>query len=264
VSRRAAWLTAGVLAGVACALIVFVLFKAGGREVAPVTPAPSGSYAMVTATGSRAGTPEPDPTTSAPATSSPTQAPPYSQAGLPVHIYLPTIGVDAAVATYTADDAAAGVDGTTGQPCLVDGVITCVDPPLNDTVYWQQGGANGVGYGDQPGEDSQGNVYLYGHAGVRGTGAVFDNLGQLQPGDTFEVTTTLGILTYQVDEVWNVDKNDYTSDPRIIDQVPGRLLLVTCDHRAGAELVNGGYAANNLVASTHVVVGAAKPLPDDG
>jgi hypothetical protein len=135
-------------------------------------------------------------------------------------------------------------------------VITCIDPPTADHVYWQVGGIDGVTYGDMPGTESNGTVYLYGHAGA--DGAIFNHLADLQPGQTAEVETAHGIVTYRVEEVFTVPKDAYSTDPRIVEQSPGRLLLVSCDHSDGAA-VAGGYAIDNVVARLQAE--GAQPLP---
>ncbi|MDR0592109.1 MAG: hypothetical protein LBG60_02385, partial [Bifidobacteriaceae bacterium] len=98
--------------------------------------------------------------------SSPAGGVPPGQAAAPRRLRIEALGIDAPVLAYTAEHAKAGRDGLTGQDCYLDGVITCVDPPTPDGVYWQVGGIAGVTYGDMPGAESAGTVYLYGHAGV--------------------------------------------------------------------------------------------------
>jgi hypothetical protein len=69
---------------------------------------------------------------------------PAGQAAQPLRLAVEAIGVDTEVLPYTAEDAAAGRDGLTGQGRYEDGVIVCVDPPLADAVYWQRGGLDGA------------------------------------------------------------------------------------------------------------------------
>lgn len=156
---------------------------------------------------------------------------------------------------YTAQEAAQGYDEVADTPCLVDNVIVCVDPVSYTDVVWQQGGQNGVGPGATPSSAAQENAYLFGHSDSTGT-AVFSRLSDLRTGDLVEVTTTSEVLTYTVQEVVDVAKDDYTSMPQATTQVPGRLLLVSCDHRTGADQIDGGYSARNIVvvaqlATTH-------------
>jgi hypothetical protein len=186
---------------------------------------------------------------------------PFGQAAAPTRLEVAAIGVDAAVVPYTADEARAGHDGLTGEPCYQDGVIVCVDPPSITQVYWQRGGLDGVVNGDMPGTESRGTVYLYGHAGGAGAGAVFDLLPDLAVGESALVTTANGVVTYRVEEVFAVPKDQFSTDPRVTGQVPGRLLLVSCDHSPGAG-TSGGYAVDNVVAVLQVVsAGPVTPAP---
>jgi sortase (surface protein transpeptidase) len=185
--------------------------------------------------------------------------PRWGQAAEAVRLEIPSIQVDAPVAPYTADDARAGRDGLTGQTCYQSGVIVCVDPPTVDGVYRQRGGQDGISFGELPGMDSPGTVYLYGHAGTRGGGAVFDRLPDLGAGDEALVTTANGVILYTVEEVFTVPKGDFPTDPRITGQEAGRLLLVSCDHSPGAD-TSGGYATDNVVAALRAV-SAAPPAP---
>jgi LPXTG-site transpeptidase (sortase) family protein len=175
------------------------------------------------------------------------EPPPPDIASQPTHLTVSAIGIDAEILPYTVDDARRGMDGLTGEPCYVDGVITCVDPPSMRLVYWQVGGQAGVEYGDMPGADSRGTVYLHGHAGDPAEQPVFNNLPSLKAGDTAEVSTAYGVFTYVVQQVRNIPKSDYPNDPQMLEQVPGRLLLVTCFHGEGATTV-GGYSTDNTVA----------------
>lgn len=164
----------------------------------------------------------------------------------PLRLSVTALGIDAEVSPYTVAEAARGTDGLTGARCLADGVITCVDPASPGSVVWQVGGTAGVAFGSEPGTDSAGTVYLYGHAGA-GTAAVFDDIERLKPGDEAVVTTANGKLTYRVQRTIITAKSAFASIPEAIDQVPGRLLLISCDHSAGATLSNGGYSTGNLV-----------------
>jgi hypothetical protein len=200
--------------------------------------------------------PSPSPSPSPSASEDPPPASlgvPFGQAAPPLRLEVGVIGVAAEVLPYTADHARAGHDGLTGEACYQDGVIVCVDPPTVTEVYWQRGGLDGVASGDMPGLQSRGTVYLYGHAGVSGTGAVFDALPSLEPGTVAVVGTGNGRLNYRVEEVFTVPKDQFTTDPRITSQVPGQLLLVSCDHSPGAGVAAGGYAVDNVVARLQIV-----------
>lgn len=188
--------------------------------------------------------------------SSPTPSPAAAAVPIapPTKVTIAALGIEAPVSPYTAAEAARGADGVTGKPCLVNGVITCVDPASVLNVSWQIGGVAGVAFGSAPGTVSTGTVYLYGHAAT-GAKAVFNDLGKLKPGDPATVTTASGKLTYRVQRTVDTAKSAFVSTPEAIDQVPGRLLLISCDHRPGAKLVNGGYSTGNLI----VVLQLEKP-----
>jgi len=165
---------------------------------------------------------------------------------VPTRVVISTLGVDAAVVTYTVEQAQKATDTLTGEPCYRDGVITCINPPTAADVYWQQGGIAGVAYGAMAGTDAQSNIYLVAHAGEPSMRAVFSDLYQLSAGDVVDVATVNGTLTYTVTDVITVDKGAYTSVPEVTTQVPGRLLLVTCNHAPGADL-RGGISLQNVV-----------------
>ncbi|WP_162616456.1 class F sortase [Xylanimonas allomyrinae] len=195
--------------------------------------------------------PKPDPVAAASPTASATPAAPLPTAtslafGQAPQLTISSLGIDAPLHAYTAEEAAQGYDEVAGTPCLVDGRIVCIDPVDLADVVWQQGASDGVLYGAAPSAQAQQNVYLFGHADATGT-AIFSRIGELAAGDTIEITTSAGPLTYDVHEVITVGKDGYTSLPKAVEQVPGRLLLVTCDHRAGAALTGAGYAEDNIV-----------------
>lgn len=164
----------------------------------------------------------------------------------PLRLTVPAAGIDAAVTPYTAEEAARGVDGITGKPCLADGTIVCIDPLSADEVSWQVGGVAGVAFGSQPGDNTTGTVYLYGHT-VAGGGGVFARIATLHNGDQATVVTANGTLSYRVQRIVDASKAEFASTPEAVDQVPGRLLLISCDHGPGATLVNGGYSTRNVV-----------------
>jgi LPXTG-site transpeptidase (sortase) family protein len=173
--------------------------------------------------------------------------PPPDVPSLPTHLTIGAIGVDTDILPYTVEDAKTGSDLRSGQPCYQDGTIVCIDPPSPDLVYWQVGGEAGVNWGDMPGADSNGTVYLHGHSGDPSNKLVFNDLPNLQPGDTAEISTEYGVFVYTVESVRNIPKDDYPYDEEVLAQVPGRLLLVTCFHGAGADLINGSSNDNTVV-----------------
>jgi LPXTG-site transpeptidase (sortase) family protein len=192
------------------------------------------------------------PATAAPSSPTPT-SPAAPNAGAvvvpgapPLHLSVAAAGIDAAVVPYTVQEAAEGFDGVTGRGCLRNEIIRCIDPRSTTEVSWQVAGLGGIAFGDQPGSDTSGTVYFYGHTSA-GANAVFNNIDRLQPGDVASVTTTAGVLRYRVQRTVDIAKSKFTSSPQALDQVPGRLLLISCDHRPGAGVVNGGYSTGNLV-----------------
>jgi hypothetical protein len=191
-------------------------------------------------------------------------------AAAPYAIAIPGIGVEATVQPYTLAQAKTGYDGFTGTGCYdaASNTITCVSPPDDRIVSWQTPipGVNGIGVGAAPGTDATGTVYLYGHS-IDATGdavGVFQNLSRLQAGNEVVLSTVNGRLTYAVQQVVHLPKQDYycpdsthpanTYTAMLCDQVSGRLLLVSCDHDPGAETVNGGYAVSNTVVKLQLEV----------
>jgi sortase (surface protein transpeptidase) len=58
---------------------------------------------------------------------------------------------------------------------------------------------------------------------------VFNDLQKTAVGDTVEVTTSSGRLTYRVEHTVNYAKfGEIQNSPEVLDRVPGRLVLVTC------------------------------------
>ncbi|MDR1711853.1 MAG: class F sortase [Propionibacteriaceae bacterium] len=166
----------------------------------------------------------------------------------PLHIRIPRMEVETDVAPYTADDARAGKDWL-GNPCYRGNRIRCIDPPRFDIVYHQIGGVEGIRFGEYPGLETLGTVYMYGHSAVKQK-AVFNNLGKLKSGDAIEIETQYGILEYVVDKVIDIPKEQYSTSEEVWEQVPGRLLLVSCDQSGGS--YGNGHAKNNLIAFAHV------------
>ncbi len=96
-----------------------------------------------------------------------------------------------------------------------DRVLT---PPRDPGVvgWWSEGAA--------PGAD-KGSAILVGHA-VRTGGGVFNDIGELESGDTVKV----GDLRYEVSSVQTLTKDEVAQRAEeLFDQsVPGRLVIVTC------------------------------------
>lgn len=129
-------------------------------------------------------------------------APPVPSA-VPTGLSIPALGLTAVVQEMAASE------------CPV------LNPPTVDEAYW-------VGCRSKPGTDSDGTVFIIGHAVTGGQG-VFARLQELAVGDDVLVTTPSGTLTYRVERTVNYAKFGEVQDsPEVMDKVPGRLVLVTC------------------------------------
>jgi LPXTG-site transpeptidase (sortase) family protein len=124
----------------------------------------------------------------------------------PYTLRIPRIGVDAAVISIRSND---------------DRVL---EPPRDPTVagWWSDGAA--------PGE-SEGSAVLVGHTVRNKGGGVFDHVGTLRTGDTIEVHGSDAALTYRVQSVDVLSKEEVARNAEeIFDQSgPGRLVVITCD-----------------------------------
>ncbi len=101
-----------------------------------------------------------------------------------------------------------------------------VNPTSPDIISWWQDGG-------MPGEDADNTVYLYGH--TWNGPAVFNRLKELEDGDVVHVKTGNGELRYVVNDMFTVAKPELTSDPRVTEGVPGRLVLIACWRETGNE-----------------------------
>ncbi len=118
---------------------------------------------------------------------------------------IPRIGVDAHVVPIKSNE---------------EGIL---EPPPNPSVvgWWSDGAA--------PGE-AQGSAVLVGHT-VRNTdGGVFDDLGYLSRGDAIELEGPHSTLTYRVQSIDVLSKDDFARNAaQIFDQTgAGRLVVITC------------------------------------
>jgi len=133
----------------------------------------------------------------------PSESPATSVAGL-YTLQIPRIGVNAPVVAIESN---------------ADRVLV---PPRNPGLagWWSDGAA--------PGEP-RGSVVVVGHT-VRAGGGVFDQMGTLHGGDTIEVEGSHATLTYRVQSVAVLSKDDLARDAeQIFTQTgPGRLVVITC------------------------------------
>ena len=124
----------------------------------------------------------------------------------PLALSYPEIGVDAVEISGYSDSEVQDRGG--------------VNPYTSWDIAWWTGGG-------RPGDVR--TTYLYGHT-WNGSTAVFNDLPLAEEGDTFEVHTDDGTLTYVVTETFEVSKGfGFTSDPRVLEDSPGRIVLATCD-----------------------------------
>ena len=93
-------------------------------------------------------------------------------------------------------------------------------PPVSLDGYWV------TNFG-VPGAGSTNTTYIMGHS-WEGRDAPFNRLSSAAaPGDIFEVTTTAGIIRYQVDFISTEAKSSLKDAP-IWQVVPNRLVLISC------------------------------------
>jgi LPXTG-site transpeptidase (sortase) family protein len=169
---------------------------------------------------------DPDPQTpaaqTAPATptATPTPTPPVEQSEVPLDpadsqaeaitgpytLRIPRIGVDAPIVPIHSNQ---------------DRVLL---PPRDPGIagWWSDGAAPGAAHG---------SAVLVGHTVRNNGGGVFDHVGTLDSGDTIEVQGSNTALTYQVQSVDVLSKDQVAHDAeQIFTQTgPGRLVVITCD-----------------------------------
>ncbi len=115
-----------------------------------------------------------------------------------------------------------------------------LNPPTVDDAYW-------VGCRAMPGTDSDGTVIIIGHAVAHGQG-VFNELPKLAIGESVQVATANGDLTYRVTRTATYGKHgEIQAAPEMRARVPGRLVLVTC------YVIDGQSTEENYVVETKLV-----------
>lgn len=123
----------------------------------------------------------------------------------PYTVRIPRIGVDAPVVSIHVND---------------DRVLV---PPRELTVvgWWSEGATPGA---------ARGSAVLVGHS-ARAGGGVFDDVGDLRAGDTIEVAGSDDALTYEIESVEVLSKEDLARNAEeIFDQGSrGRLVVITCE-----------------------------------
>jgi LPXTG-site transpeptidase (sortase) family protein len=158
--------------------------------------------------------PESTPTPSQEATQSVDQSevplePTESQAEVikgPYTLRIPRIGVEAPVVPIESNE---------------DRVLM---PPRDPGIagWWRDGAA--------PGEP-QGSAVLVGHTVRNDGGGIFDDVGDLRSGDTIEVEGSASALTYRIQsvEVLSKDEVAHNAEQIFTQTGPGRLVVITCD-----------------------------------
>jgi LPXTG-site transpeptidase (sortase) family protein len=171
--------------------------KLYGESPQPAEPAPS---PPVTATIVPPETPAPS--------EEPAGEPARSAAGpiqQPFSVQIPRIGVNAPVIAIQV------------------GADRVLMPPRELSVvgWWSEGAAPG---------GTAGSAVLVGHSSRAG-GGVFDQVGDLRRGDVIEVSGSNGTLSYQLESIEVLSKEDVARNAeQIFDQsVAGRLVVITCE-----------------------------------
>lgn len=86
-----------------------------------------------------------------------------------------------------------------------------------------------------PGENSEGTAVISGHNYGSGENVPFSKLDELEVGDEVVLATPTCSLTYVVESSERILKSEAHSQANLRANVPGRLLLVTCDVRDGMD-----------------------------
>jgi LPXTG-site transpeptidase (sortase) family protein len=194
ISRRAGWIARGP-ARFTAALCLVAVTAACGTGGDHVTAVGSGAAPSSVMTGSPA------------VKELPPEPTPMQGVGIeaPFALRIPRIGVDALVVPIKSND---------------EGIL---EPPQNISVagWWSDGAA--------PGEP-QGSAVLVGHAVTNRVGGVFDDLEKLGRGDAIEVKGLHATLTYGVQSIDDLSKEEFArSAEQIFDQTrAGRLVIITC------------------------------------
>jgi LPXTG-site transpeptidase (sortase) family protein len=153
-------------------------------------------------------------------TATPTPTPPVEQSEVPLDpadsqaeaitgpytLRIPRIDVDAPIVPIQSNE---------------DRVLL---PPRDPGIagWWSDGVAPGAAHG---------SAVLVGHTVRNNGGGVFDDVGTLHSGDTIEVEGSNTALTYRVQSVDVLSKDQVARDAEhIFNQAgPGRLVVITCD-----------------------------------
>ncbi|RBY94685.1 class F sortase [Blastococcus sp. TBT05-19] len=178
-------------------------------------------------------------------TAAPTSAPPAPTAGptatpspTPVALRTPSSDVHVRIGSVDLDLPVLPLQPKRGV----------VDPPTLTAAYWLEPYGRPVGSADQ----AENTLYIAAHSAGRGDNG-FDPLltadhrgAAVAAGDTVEVVTPQGTVTYTVDRTERVPKGELADATDVWEAVPGRLVLITCFQRA-----DGRNTTENLVVFAH-------------
>ena len=223
-------IAAAVVLAVALVAVLVVVLGRGNEPLPSTTSSPLPSISFSPA--------EPSPVM-------PSLPPPVAKAD-PVSLSIPALAIDAPIDLYSVAMAQQSKNPLTGVACYDGGRISCVNPPRLGDVYWLKAGVGKIPFGDQPGSDAAGTVYLVGHSSWTKQ-AVFNDLYELTPGADVSVTTANGVVPYTVQEVILLDKADWSSSAYANEQVAGRLILATCYQADGAPTAGNGASTKNVI-----------------
>ena len=136
------------------------------------------------------------------------EATPIQAGGIkgPYTLRIPRIGLDARVVPVQSNEE------------------RILEPPRDPGVAgsWSSGAAPGA---------SQGSAVVIGHTVRNRNGGVFDDIRNLSRGDAIQVEGSGATLTYRVQSIGVLSKDEVARDAEEIfaQRGPGRLVLITCD-----------------------------------
>lgn len=198
-------LLAGVLAFFALTLGAPLLQQPATGGSAVTAPYPSTSSAPATSQPTEVPTPIAA-TGAAPAAPASAAAPILPEAAIPVRVRYPAAAFDVPVHPLAPDSAAEASE--------------TIVPPATKDGYWL------TPYGT-PGTGSANTTYIIGHS-WEGADAPFNHLSSAATvGDLFDVETPTGTIQYRVESIATYLKSSLKDSP-IWDIVPNRLVLISC------------------------------------
>lgn len=221
-----------------CGGIAVIMLVVGGTFFLTPSVAPASTVATPSATPTVTPQAIPSETASSPApvqTQTPASSP-AARADLctTATISAPTIGLEAEVGEYTYEDAA-----------LAGGV----NPPVIDQAVWYSGTYRQNGINSTMSNGAEDTVFIYGHSYLDDNQvAVFDHIGELSAGETVTVRACDEVIILEVLEVFDINKSDFSEDPRVFtpEPIPGHWVFATCD-KDGPRSADGHTTLNTVV-----------------